>query len=151
MVYRFHLNIFARPPGSLSCSPITLHGVDLEKLAQDNGAPLTFDAPLPVTWEAVAEELAALPRMIFEPDGSFVWSGDWEGKRWQVDGHLFEFSFSGEPRLHRLELHGECPEGEFDKLLRTTSWPEAELLFELVMEGVTLDETNLRRLAGRSE
>ena len=46
---------------------------------------------LPCTWEQAAAELEALPRMIFEPDGSWIWSGGVGAERWQIDGHLFRF------------------------------------------------------------
>jgi hypothetical protein len=114
--YHFHVNVFAERPASFA-----------------------------VTWEEAATTLERLPRMIFEPDGSFVVSGDdADGQRWQVDGHLFDF----EGRLHRVELHGSCPPETFDDLLRCVGWPAQPLAFEMVREGVTLDEHELRRRIG---
>ena len=88
--------------------------------------------------------------MIFELDGSFVISGDFKRalasppptatNRWQVDGHLFDF----DDRLHRVELHGHCPAAAFDDLLRCVGWPIQPLVFEMVREGVTLDEAGFR-------
>ncbi len=98
-----------------------------------------------VTWEDAAKLLEPMPRMIFELDGSFVLSGnDEHGNRWQVDGHLFDFA----GRLFRLELHGRCPPAVFDQLLRSVGWPTQAVEFEMVREGVTLDETEFRQLAG---
>jgi hypothetical protein len=112
-VYRFHVNIFADPK----------------------------ETSFAVTWEEAAAALERLPRMIFEPDGSFVVSGDDEtGRRWQVDGHLFDFT----GRLYRCELHGHCPVEAFDGLLRCLAWPEQRLMFETVLEGLTLDEQAFR-------
>jgi hypothetical protein len=116
-VYRFHVNLFADPRSA------------------------GFDC----TWEEAATALEQLPRMIFELDGSFVISGDDEGQRWQVDGHLFDF----EGRLYRLELHGECPQVAFDDLLRCVGWPDQRLAFETVREGVTFDETTFRTRTAR--
>jgi hypothetical protein len=84
--------------------------------------------------------LAPLPRLIFELDGSFVVSGEVGTDRWQVDGHLFDFA----GRLHRLELHGQCPPTVFDELLRSVGWPRQPLVFEMVREGVAVDETEFR-------
>jgi hypothetical protein len=82
--------------------------------------------------------------MIFELDGSFVFSGDdVAGHRWQVDGHLFDF----EARLQRVELHGTCPSGAFDELLRCIGWPRQPLQFELVRSGNTVREVEFRRRA----
>ena len=143
----FHVNIFACPTSRIERAPVSLRDEQLEKLVTAGGAPLLFDAPLEVTWERVAEQLEALPRMIFEPDGSFVWSGEAAGERWQVDGHLFEQNFASGPRLHRLELHGQCPHAQLEQLLDTVRWPHAKLVFELVVEGVALDDENFRRWA----
>jgi len=130
-MYHFHVNLFADPK----------------------------DASFACTWEDVATALEALPGMIFELDGSFVISGNIEraeragaspppsetSTRWHVDGHLFDFA----GRLHRLELHGECPPAAFDELLRSVGWPLQSLVFELVREGITLDEQSLRAAIGR--
>jgi hypothetical protein len=115
IVYRFHVNIFAN----------------------------SREASFATTWEEVAGALERLPRMIFEPDGSFVVSGDVGADRWQVDGHLFDFV----GRLHRYELHGHCPATAFDDLLRCVGWPEQQLLFEMVREGVTVSEREFRNHA----
>jgi hypothetical protein len=111
-MYHFHINLFADPKkASFAC-----------------------------TWEDAATLLEPLPRMIFEPDGSFVVSGGVRETCWHVNGHLFDF----EGRLHRLELHGECPPAAFDELLRCIGWPNQRLTFEMVREGVTLDERSAR-------
>jgi hypothetical protein len=114
-LYHFHVNIFANPK----------------------------DSSFAVIWEEAAEALERLPRMIFEPDGSFVVSGGVDPDRWQVDGHLFDFG----GRLHRFELHGNCPPEALDELLRSVGWPGQALRFETVREGVTLSETEFRKHA----
>ena len=118
-IYRFHVSVFANPKSS----------------------------SFAVTWEEAAVALEQLPRMIFEPDGSFVVSGGVGSERWQVDGHLFDFA----GRLHRLELHGECPTAAFDDLLRCVGWPAQSPLFEMVREGFTLDETTFRDRAKQND
>lgn len=80
------------------------------------------------------------PRMMFEPDGSWILAGGAKANRWQVDGHLFDF----DDQLHRVELHGECPAETFDELLNCFGWPETSLVFEQVQEGVRLDEKTFR-------
>jgi hypothetical protein len=132
-MYHFHVNLFAAPPA--------------ESFA--------------VTWEDAAATLHQLPRMIFEPDGSFVVTGaraepppasrvvpdpGQSSTPWQVDGHLFDFA----GRLHRVELRGECPQDVFDELLRCVGWPAQPLVFEMMREGVTLDEREFRERAGAS-
>jgi len=81
--------------------------------------------------------------MLFEPDGSWIWSGGVGPERWQIDGHLFDFN----DRLHRVELHGFCPSESFDPLLSCFGWPETELIFEQVLAGFRLSEADFRRSA----
>jgi hypothetical protein len=116
MLYRFHVNLFA------------LH---------------SSGQPFHCTWEQAAQSLESLPRMMFEPDGSWIFSGGFGKNRWQVDGHLFDF----DERLHRVELHGQCPPESFDALLACFGWPETELIFEQVLEGVRLRDAEFRRAA----
>jgi hypothetical protein len=112
--YHFHVNLLAQPAG-----------------------------PLTLTWEEAAGALERLPQIIFEPDGSFIASGNDSIGRWQVDGHLFDFA----DRLHRVELRGECPADAFDSLLRCVGWPEQSLKFEMVREGETFSELEFRERA----
>jgi hypothetical protein len=94
-----------------------------------------------VTFDEAQQRLMQLPRMDTEPDGYFlVAGGEREGQRWVVNGQLFE---SGD-RLHRVELHGRCPEATFDELLQCFGWPDVEIAFEMVREGLTLDESEFR-------
>ena len=104
-----------------------------------------FANPFTITWEQAADALQKLPRMIFEPDGSWIWSGGVGPTRWQIDGHLFDF----DDRLHRVELHGHCPEESFDQLLSCFNWPTNELTFEQVIEGTTLNEADFRHQAAK--
>jgi len=117
-VYHFHVNLFADPK----------------------------EASFACTWEEAAAKFERLPGMLFELDGSFVVSGDdVVGRRWHVDGHLFDFAGS----LHRVELHGECPPAAFDDLLRSIGWPGQPLVFELVREGLRIDEASFRQNCAR--
>jgi hypothetical protein len=137
MLYRFHANVFARPDAAQPGVPVTLRDLELATVCT------RFDAFLPLTFERACEALARLPRIDVEPDGFFVHSGELQDGRWQVDGHLYDF---GE-RLHRVELHGECPAEAFDAILRCLGWPAVPLAFELVREGVALEEAAFRRWA----
>ncbi|WP_428307391.1 hypothetical protein [Lacipirellula sp.] len=138
MPYRFHANIFALPLHAVACERFALRGVDVQLVRAK-----AFDAFLPVTFEEAYAQLAKLPRIDIEPDGFFVISGDAKGERWQLDGHLFDFG----DRLHRVEVHGDCPAESLDAILKCIGWPAASLVFELVREGVALDEANFRRFA----
>jgi hypothetical protein len=138
MHLRFHANIFARPPHAAEGIPTTLRGLTLPTFR-----PQTFDAFFPATFEEAYDALAKLPRVDIEPDGFFVISGDIDGRRWQLDGHLYDFG----DRLHRVELHGDCPPESLDAILACFGWPQTPLAFELVMEGVALDEAAFRQFA----
>ncbi len=99
-----------------------------------------FASPFTCTWEDAAQKLETLPRMIFEPDGSWIWSGETAGAPWHVNGHLFDFSGV----LHRVELHGWCPADQFDRLLTCFGWPPVAISYEMVREGTQLDENEFR-------
>lgn len=102
-----------------------------------------FGQPFTRTWEEVAAAMEQFPRMMFELDGSWILSDGVGKDRWQIDGHLFDFNDC----LHRVELHGQCPPAAFDKLLACFGWPEIDLIFEQVIEGLRLDEAEFRRVA----
>ncbi|QDT70920.1 hypothetical protein [Lacipirellula limnantheis] len=138
MLFRFHANIFALPPQDSNGGRITLRGVELHTLRSQ-----TFDAFFSVAFEEAYDALAQLPRIDIEPDGFFVISGDLDGRRWQLNGHLYDFG----DRLHRVELHGDCPPESLDAILACIGWPQTPLAFELVMEGVALDEAAFRQFA----
>ena len=138
MLLRFHANLFALPSQSAVGASVMLRGAELPTLRAQ-----TFDAFLPVTFEEAYDALAKLPRVDIEPDGFFVISGDRDGRRWQLDGHLFDFG----DRVHRVELHGDCPPESLDAILACIGWPATPLAFELVKEGVALDEAAFRLFA----
>ncbi|MBX3427331.1 MAG: hypothetical protein KF688_16755 [Pirellulales bacterium] len=139
----FHANIYAVPAGVAPSAPLLLRGSELAPLRTPDGRPPTFDAFHSVTFETAYDALTALPRLDAEPDGFFVIAGDAEERRWQLDGHLFDF---GE-RLHRVELHGDCPPETLDAVLACLGWPATTLAFELVLEGIVLDEPSFRSYA----
>jgi hypothetical protein len=116
--------------------------------------------PLVRSFEEVAAQLEQLPRLYFEPDGSFVWVGEEEPtsgdddavvdpaqhsahRRWQVDGNLYDLH----GRLLYIELKGHCPPERFDQLLSACGWPQQEVLFQLLREALYLSESDFRRWA----
>ncbi len=139
-MYRFRTTIHARPTQIGTGKPMELRGRIFETLGV---RPESLSVPLGPSFEQAAASLRDLPRMFVEPDGSFVWvAGDGES-RWQVDGNLFD----RDGRLIFIELHGECPEPEFDRLLAAFGWPRTPVLFQLSREAVFLDEAEFRRFA----
>ena len=143
MLYRFHTNVFARAEGLTIGAPIALRGLTVTPLCAADGSSPTFQAFFPVTFDHTLNALTKLPRLDAEPDGFFVIAGESDGQRWQVDGHLYDFN----DRLHRVELHGQCPPDAFDAIIACIGWPAMSLAFELVREGVALAEMDFRTLA----
>jgi len=146
MLYRFHANVFALPDGVIAVEGVELRGLHLSRLCASDGRAPTFDSFFSVSFEVALDALTRLPRVDAEPDGFFVFSGEHEGRRWQIDGHLFDF----DGRLHRVELHGACPGAVFNAVLGCVGWPQTPLAFELVREGVALDEAAFREWADAS-
>lgn len=98
---------------------------------------------LNVTFEEALERLANLPRLFIELDGSFVWTGATaNGQPWQVDGNLID---RGDV-LAYVELKGCCSEQQFNELLTAFGWPQSPLGFQLVREGLLVDEADFRRV-----
>lgn len=83
--------------------------------------------------------------MYCEPDGSFVWVSPAGEPPWQVDGVLYDRG----GRLLFVDLKGNCPSTEFDRLLGACGWPAAPVLFQLVRQAVFVEETEFRRLAAQ--
>lgn len=140
----FHTNVFAKPNSVSKGKDTTLRGKEYATLVDPNGGPPKFVEPIPRSFEQIQQRLVEIPRMDIEPDGYFLVAGG-EPDRWQIDGHLYEYNGA----MHRMEIHGRCPAEVFNELLACCGWPDAEMLFELVLEGVTLDEPSFRDWAAR--
>jgi len=96
---------------------------------------------LRVTFDAALSTLAELPRLVVEPDGSFVWkSSPGISPPWQVDGTLVD----GGRTLFFCELKGCCPPEPLDQLLACLSDGTARLLFEAVEQGTMMGEEEFR-------
>ncbi len=136
-----HANVYALPPNACGGPVVSLRGVDLPTFLSEAGGPPAFLATLPVGFEEMQAALLKLERSDCEPDGFFLITGHEDGVFWRLNGHMHEY----DGRMHRVELHGECPATTLDSVLRTLGWPDAELAFELVKEGVTLREGEFRQ------
>ena len=141
-MYRFHVVIHTQPDTASTGAPEPIDGQIYQPLR------VTADmlqVSFPVSFERASADLAALPRMFIELDGSLVWvAGDGE-RDWQVDGVLYDRN----GRLLYVELKGQCPKDEFERLLRALGWPGTSLMFQLVHEAVYLTEAEFRLWADR--
>lgn len=81
-----------------------------------------------ISFEQAITDLELLPRMFVELDGSFVWSGEFEAQRWQIDGMIYD---RGEHVL-RVELKGNAPRQAWEQLLSIFGWPNQPLLAHCV-------------------
>jgi hypothetical protein len=138
-----HANVYALPYCTCDGPLVLLRGLNLPTLRSEASGPPAFLATLPVAFEEMQAALLELPRSDCEPDGFFLITGHEDDKFWRLNGHMHEY----EGQMHRVELNGECPAATFDDVLRTMGWPAAELVFELVKEGVTLREKEFRAWA----
>lgn len=139
-MYQFQVTLQKRPDSVSHGEALELDGRGCTPLS---GSGLPAPAPMPVSFEQAADRLQELPRMFFEPDGSFVWVGDEQGQRWQVDGQLTD----RDGRLLFVELKGDCPANRFDQMLAAFGWPATPLIFQLTRHAVFLDEAEFRRFA----
>ncbi|MCA9210753.1 MAG: hypothetical protein KDA55_20480 [Planctomycetales bacterium] len=137
---RFDIHLHARPAG-LNAG---------ETLAIDGRSLPTLDVPIaargqtfPISFEEVGERLEALPRMFFEPDGSFVWVSLQGPDDWQVDGVLYD----RDGAVLFAELKGRCPAEHFDRLLAAFGWPATAVMMQLTRQAVFVDEATFRRWA----
>lgn len=66
-----------------------------------------------MSFEQAFQRLELMPRMFIELDGSFVWSGEQNGRSWQIDGMLYDYN----GRLQRVEMTGHAPRHPWEQLL----------------------------------
>ena len=131
----FHCVIHARPKAISEGESVDIDGVSVATLSCVD-LLRTFER----SFEEVAEAFEKLPRMFFEPDGSFVWVVERE-QRCQLDGSLID---NGSKMLN-VELKGTCDGEVFDQFLGTLGWPELQVIFQLVSSGIYVDEAEFRR------
>lgn len=137
---RLHACIYGQPAIVGRESEQSIAGCRVTPLAAQQRDLL---AAFSVTFDAAAAALSELPRLFFEPDGSFVWVSAAQEPAWQIDGLLYDRG----PALAYIELKGTCPPEALDQLLSGIGWPESQLLFQLIREAVLLDEGDFRRVA----
>ncbi|NIP86068.1 MAG: hypothetical protein GTO03_11075 [Planctomycetales bacterium] len=138
----FHATLWASSPHLPEGPVVPLRGLPLVTRIPD---PAGTPEPFPLSFEQASGKMARLDRMIVEPDGSFVYSGN-QPAAWQVEGNLFD----RDGRLLNVQLWGRCPPAAFDRLLKCFDWPATQLVFECVRDGVYLAEAEFRRFAGLS-
>jgi hypothetical protein len=139
-MHRFAASIHAPPAGGAAegaCA--ALRGVRLRTLRIDPGGLGRFAA----SFEEVAARFERLPRMFCEPDGAFVWTGEENGRAWQIDGLLVDRA----GRVDWVDAQGACPALQLDWLLAALGWPGQAVLFQLRHEALFLDEAEFRRYA----
>jgi hypothetical protein len=134
----FHVSVHARPPGLDPGPTIEVEGQRLATLAV---TPESLATPFERGFEQAAAELAALPRLFLEPDGSFVWAAPRGQPAWQIEGNLFDRG----GRLLFVDLKGQCPSDELDRLLRALGWPHTPLMFQLARQAALVSEAEFRR------
>ncbi|MGE0609337.1 MAG: hypothetical protein AB7O62_19755 [Pirellulales bacterium] len=140
-MYHFHAMIHARPAKVAGGGPVSVAGLEVPTVMRPTAdAGQSFD----VSFEETGDTLNRLPRMFFEPDGSFVWVG--EGPpAWQMDGLLYD----RDGRLLYAEIKGCCPPAQFDQFLAALGWPGTPLLFQLAQAALFLEEAEFRLIAAR--
>ncbi len=132
-----HILLQASPGGSLASEIVTVDGQPTRCL---RGESLDPNDCLPVSFDTALEQLAQLPRMFIEPDGSWVWVSAAGPTDWQLDGQMHD----GPNGLISVEIKGRAPQTQWETLLACFGWPEVPLLFQLVQQGLYLEEAAFR-------
>ncbi|MCC7335903.1 MAG: hypothetical protein IT422_12450 [Pirellulaceae bacterium] len=77
-----------------------------------------------ISFERAIADLELLPRMFIELDGSLVWCGEVEARRWQIDGMIYDRA----GHVLRVELKGAAPRQAWEQLLSIFGWPNQPLI-----------------------
>ncbi len=136
----FHATLHARPTEPVETQAVELNGTTYQAITLSTEA---IGTPFDVSFEQAYAALEQLPRMFIEPDGSFVWTSAAAGTAWQLDGVLYDRN----GRLLHVDLKGTCPVEALEAFLAALGWPAIGVLFELMHEGVLLDEQQFRKYA----
>lgn len=140
-LYAFEISVHHRPAEGLFPAPPYADALGAWPTV---GLPHDMLAvPLAVSFDEAIGRLGRLERMYAEPDGSFVWASQRSGLSWQVDGNVFD----RDGRVVLVDMKGNCPTADFDRLLACFGWPAERLLFQLVRPAVFLEESVFRRHA----
>lgn len=138
MMRETHFALHARPPDATAGPSAVLEGKTFSTLRVEPGVA----SLLGCTFDQAVAELSRWPGCFCEPDGSLVWVSERSANpRWQLDGQMFD----GGAGLLYIEFNGACPRAEFDRLLGQCDWPGVPMMFQLIREGVLLDEAEFRR------
>ena len=112
-LFRQHIHIYHRIADSPAANPFSMENA-ASRIAADLQA-----SRFEISFEQAFERLESLPRMFIELDGSFVWSGQQDASRWQIDGMLYDRN----GRLQRAELAGQAPRHHWEQLLNIFGQP----------------------------
>ncbi len=117
----WHLQIQAMGSGAQKHGTVALRGLPqhtknqtftFDQWSQPNGP-----SPLPISFEAIADQLTPWPGMYFEMDGSFVWVSTERDEagvaRWQLDGMIYDRAGT----VQYVELKGRCDCNAWIKLV----------------------------------
>ncbi|MBW3595804.1 MAG: hypothetical protein KY475_00855 [Planctomycetes bacterium] len=133
----FRVAVYGRPTGAAPGPKLSLNGGEVETLRL-----MAAPAPLPVTFEEAEAALSRLPRLYFEPDGSFGWYAPPDDARWEVGGMLYD---RGECVAY-AELRGTCTAAAFRELLDALGQSRSPLLVQILTPGAFLDPEEFCRL-----
>ncbi len=120
--------------------------IDRCELATVMLSPPQQSEPFSISFETATQRFAELPRMFFEPDGSFVWvSANGAEPAWQLDGVVNDHA----DRVVSVEARGTCTPAQFEKMLGIFDWPETPFLIQLVQTAVFLEVAEYFRFVDR--
>jgi hypothetical protein len=128
----FHVAIHGRSQAATPGPRTNVWGKSVVALASP--APLG-QTPLPVTFEEAEAAFTKIPRLYFEPDGSFGWFAAPDQARWEIGGMLYDRG----DRLMYAELNGACPAAEFRRLLDALGCSREPLVVQLIERAIFLD------------
>lgn len=94
-----------------------------------------------VDYETVAAQLAAIPRLYIEPDGSFVWVSSVDPDD-RIDGQTTD---DGRQLLY-VELRGRCEWSQFANVVEQFGVSTSDLIFQLLPEALLIKESQLRHM-----
>lgn len=135
----FHIAIHGRPKSASTGPKVFLFGQEATTLLANE--PLA-QTPLPVTFEEVQAALTQLPRLYFEPDGSFGWFAAPGAPRLEIGGMLYDRG----DRIMYAELTGACPAAELRQVLDALGHTREPLVVQFVEQAVFLDAEEFCRL-----